>query len=176
MFEVFVLYISRTNRQYFNSLITVESYERTRTEADIGVARLLMSSMSAIFIVVLLWKPEVSSGRSKEPEVPEDGPISIPNPNRGWGGWVGWTAEPASKLDNNVRPKPTSTSAFLIGSNAAPTNPDIWKELAVGVLRVAPISPAASGCEGLAPAAISSAKWRLSTLTGTSWQSLQSPG
>jgi len=32
------------------------------------------------------------------------------------------------------------------------TNPDIWGDLAIGALRVAPIKPAVSECEGLAPA------------------------
>ena len=65
---------------------------------------------------------------------------------------MGCTLEPAFKLDNNTGPKPTSTSTFTSGFDAMPTNPDIWGELAIGALRVAPINPAVSGFEELAPA------------------------
>jgi len=48
-----------------------------------------------------------------------------------------------------------------------PIDPNIWGELAIGALRVAPINCAVSGCEGLA-LATSAIELRLMTLTGTS--------
>jgi len=44
------------------------------------------------------------------------------------------------------------TSACTSGLTPAPIDASIWEGLEIGALRVAPINPAVSGCERLAPA------------------------
>jgi len=55
---------------------------------------------------------------------------------------------------------------YRSGLNVTPIDDSIWGELEIGALRVAPINPAVSGCEGLAPAT-SAIELGLGTLSGT---------
>ena len=78
-----------------------------------------------------------------------------------WGFWANrWN------VTNFFILKSALTSISTSVSDMAPTHPDIWEELVIGALRVAPIIPTASGCVGLAPT-ITSVELRLGMLTGT---------